>query len=197
MRIPKEDDFVLSTDENQITGAHEFKDDEQLTKCGEKLLEDCPEFTHITDMDPRICFLWKRKGGNSRGKRQFSNVQKCSPLAKFLGQYEFVVWVAADHAFNMGFDDEKIEAAIYRALKRLQLNKQDDADGLCVVSDEFSGSIDELRRYGAWFEEYKNLTERIVQLSLFKGQILKRKKGSKEVEPLFPQGGTEEHDSAA
>lgn len=197
MKIPKEDDFTVKATATRSGGVRNFKDSEQLTQCGEKLLEDCPEFTHITAMEPRICFLWKRKGGNSRGKRQFSNVAKCSPLAKFLGQYEFVVWIAADHAFNMGFDDTKIEAALYRALKLLQLNKNDKEDKLCIVDHEFCGSIDELQRYGAWFEEYKNLTERIVQLPLFRGQTLKRKKGSKEVEPLFPQGGAEEHDSAA
>lgn len=184
IKVPKEEDFTVKATTNQLGGVLEFKHTDDLDRLGAKLLEECPEFSHITDLEPRMCFAWKRRGGTSGGKRNFSNPIKCSPLLKYLGNYEFVVWVAADHTAHMAFDDHKIEAALFRALKRLQMNKQDDGDELCIVAHEFSGSIDEMMRYGAWFDDAKDFAERMTQLPMFEGKVFRRKKGSKEVTPL-------------
>jgi len=167
MDIPKEDQFTQAASLDTPGGVRDYLHTDELDALGAKLLEECEEFEHILNLEPRLCFVWKRKGGRSGGQMNFSNPVKCSGLVKYLGNYDFIIWVGADHARDLSFEDTQIEAALFRAMKRLQLNGADDADSLCVVAHEFSGSMDEIERYGPWFEALKQMQQRAAQMSLF------------------------------
>src|SRR5688572_9351481 len=45
----------------------------------------------------RIAFLWKAKGGVSKGMATFGRCEKASPLVRHFGKHDLVVWAAADH----------------------------------------------------------------------------------------------------
>lgn len=187
IKIPKEEDFIVKASATNAGGVTDYKEDGKLFAFLQKQISEFPELSPIADLEPRIWVGWKRKGGTTKGKRNVAKIEKVDGKVRYFAGYDFMLWIGSENAFAYALDDEKINAAIFNQLKCLKPNKAVDAESLSIVDHEFSGSIDELTRFGAWREDLVELTERMTQLPMFEGKVFRRKKGGDVVPLPFPQ----------
>lgn len=95
-----------------------------------------------------VHFAWKRLGGASGGN---SILGKCVPVKgltkHFAGDVDFVIWLAADHCADFGFDDRQVEALVFHELMHIEVLEEGNYRTRGHDCELF---ISELERYGAW-----------------------------------------------
>jgi hypothetical protein len=100
-----------------------------------------------------IDYLWRRRGGTSRGAPKIGDCQGPGGLTEYYAgrsvgaRVTYVVWLAADHVRE--FKGWQIEAALYRQLLKTDYDPEDD-DAYRVRGPDFVGFIAEIERYGLW-----------------------------------------------
>lgn len=132
------------------------------------LLDEYTELAHIRGLEVR--YLWRGAGGKSGGSRVLGKCQRLSGLARYLSIDEdipadFVIWLAADHLRD--YDERTIEAVLYHEL--CHIGWDDEHDKPVVLNHEFAGFLGELRRYGLYEIDLKNLGNVMRQLPLIGG----------------------------
>lgn len=114
--------------------------------------------------DHRILVLWKRKGGSNKGAPRMGKAQKVSGLAShFTGDYEAVVWLAADHVGDSYLSRYQVEALLYHEL--CHFDEDEETRELLLKGHDFEGFRSEIERYGWWDEKAAAIAD-AVQLRL-------------------------------
>jgi len=116
------------------------------------------------ELEANVTVLWKRKGGTSGGRPTLGKCAKLSGLARFFGNVEFVVWVAADHVRAEGLTRWQVEALLYHELLHADL---DDEKGWTTRGHDVEVFAAELAEYGAWKRDLSMFVETVRQLPLF------------------------------
>lgn len=162
VRVPADDDFPEDDP---------FLNARPVEALARQLIEDWPELRHIRETT--VAYLWKRKGGKSKGALVFG---KCSPLsgvAKHGMETDFAIWLAADHCRDAAFGAEQFEALVYHELKHIGYVVDEDESSdtygemtIKAVGHDVEGFFDEIRRYGAWTQPLRNTEHEFTQLAL-------------------------------
>lgn len=164
--IPSDNTFAPD-DEDPV----EFKLDYGLDRIANRLMTAVyPEkFRRLADV--RIAYLWKRKGGKTRGKRLYGAVMPAPPVLAALAEerFDFILWLAADHGRELRWTGRQVEALLFHELKHLEHDV--DAGRIRAVAHDFEGFYDELVEYGRDSPIAAEPLARIRQLPLLKDEI--------------------------
>lgn len=141
-----------------------------LEKIAQELIGRHPRFAEIESLD--IAYLWKRKGGSSKGRATLGRTQKTAGLLKHFSEFDFVIWLARDHAYEFGLTNKQVEAAVFHELLHVFYDPEDG--GISLIGHDYEGFVAEIEEYGLWKRDLKLAGEAIgKQLSL----------------PLYGEGG--------
>lgn len=144
-----------------------------LRAIGAGLIERWPELAdlgtaRLDDIETaRLGYLWKRKGGKSKGRPVFGSCQKASPLVRHYADLDALILISADHVRQAAMTNYQLEALVYHELKHLRAETDDEDEVRFVVQghdDELF--IDELRRYGAWHDAHRAAAGQWGQLGI-------------------------------
>ncbi len=139
----------------------------------ERLIASCPELEWLADH--RIGFVWRKKGGSSRGTPVYGRPVLASGMLKhFRPNHEAFVWLAADNVALSQFTKYQVEALLYSLL--LHFDEKAPRDGerpgrkrqLVILGPEWSGFREEIERYGWWTPTLADVAE-AVQTRLLGG----------------------------
>ena len=122
--------------------------------------------SHLADCE--VTYLWKREGGKAKGKETLGAIQKPSGLLKYFAESTFVVWLAADHCRTGALTAFQVEALLFR---QLCSTGTDETNGKPVLlPPDFQGYCAELRGYGAWESDLRQMARTVRQMPLFDGE---------------------------
>ena len=160
--VPPDESFPIDDD---------YLPSKELTTIGDALVARWPELQFLEEV--YVTYLWKRKGGKSKGKAVLGTCVKPAGLVKHFGQCQFVVWIAADHVRDMGLTNLQLEALVFHELCHtgweIDENENSPTFGetkyiLKPHDDEVFWA--ELRRYGAWNEQRQSSALVYQQLAI-------------------------------
>lgn len=159
---PRPEPFKRIPQEAEFYGDDYLEAPELYTLCVD-LINKYARFSHLANV--RIETLWKRKGGQSRGKLTLGQAQSATGLAHYFGNVEFVIWLAADHCRVMGLDAQKITAALFHEL--CHIDWDDAKEKAQLIAHDFEGFVDEMREFGLWRRDLEVVTKAAQQMPLF------------------------------
>jgi hypothetical protein len=143
----------------------------EIESIARELIDAYPELGHIAQAD--VGFVWKRKGGRTRGRDVYGKCQPASGLLAHFSRCDFVVWIAADHVRESGFTRLQLEALVYHELKHIGFEIDDDEKSPTYGEMKLVGRghddeifIDEVLRYGAWNHSRRRAGEAYQQVTL-------------------------------
>lgn len=157
--VPEDDEFKESESGFISAPRLEFLASQLIAMYAEK-------FDHLSRL--KIRYAWKRKGGVSKGKAKFGQVQAITGAAQFVSgeQVEYLVWLGADNVRDNKLTEHQVEALLFHELCHFGY-----ADGeMMLVGHDFEGFADELRHYGLWNQAIKAFGVAVaepIQRSLF------------------------------
>jgi hypothetical protein len=162
VRVPSEDDF---------DGA-DFLADEVLDMNCWDVVREYERLHVITDHDITLTAVWKRKGGKSHGSAVLAKCVKTSGLARFFGEYQFVIWLAADHLDAEQFTPEQLRRLLYHEARHIGWEEpndiNEDGEGKPVLVGHtielFDGEISDT---GLWESFRRRLGREFSQPTLF------------------------------
>ena len=106
----------------------------------------------------QIAYLWKRKGGKSKGKPKLGQAQLTTTgLLSFFADYDAVVWLAADNLAE--YDSGQIEAVLYHEL--LHIGSDEETLDIKLVPHDFEGFVSELAVYGAYDHDLMQMRDAV------------------------------------
>lgn len=123
------------------------------------------EYLRSDTKDLTIKYLWKAKGGAKGGKAVMGKCVKPSGLAGYYAGADFVIWLAADHAWAYELKDEQIEALLFHELLHIGKEATDNGPVYYVRPHDFEGFKAEIHEYGFWLPEIKEIAN-VFQLRL-------------------------------
>lgn len=103
--------------------------------------------------EPRITYLWKLAGGQSKGNATWGKCIKLSGLAGYFdGEADFVIWLAADWLLAARATYLQVEAIVFHELSHIAVKEDKDGDfaGWGVTGHDFEGFATEVARYGMY-----------------------------------------------
>ena len=154
-------EIAIEIPDDDAFGSQEFLPDKKLTAIGQWLVDEAPEVALAGPFT--VHYLWKRKGGASKGAPVLGKCVKPSGALKFYAQADFIVWLAADHIFLAEFDNTQIQAVVFHELKHIG---QDDEGNATIEPHDAEVFTDELARYGPWKPDLRGLVETAQQLEM-------------------------------
>jgi hypothetical protein len=162
---------ILPPTEEAFEGA-DFLPDPKLDRLGRHLLQTCPEFQYVADA--RFVFLWKRKGGASKGQSTLGKLKKPSGDLAYFAGCDFILTLSADHVAELGFDNRQIEALMHHELSHADAQVDEDTGEVTFTTrghdvEEFAVTV---RKYGLWRHaaEERAFANVIRQLTLDEAQ---------------------------
>lgn len=142
---------------------YDFIDAPDLKKIARKLInKHTARFAHC-ELRP-IIYLWKNRGGKTRGKRNIGKCQKASGLVKYFGDCEFVIWLAADVCRDYQMFNIQIEAALYYYMSHTEWDAEKGK--VFQVGPDFEGFSSEIENYGLWRKDLRIAEKSFKQLGL-------------------------------
>lgn len=139
---------------------------EPLQKMAHRLINECPEFSHLANCS--IAYLWKRKGGKSGGRAILGKATIASGLLAHLTELNAVIWLAADHIRTAHRTGMQMEAALYHYLSEIDQDVDDDGNATWTRrSPDVQVYIAEVKKYGLWRADLEHLGKAMAQLRLF------------------------------
>lgn len=117
-------------------------------------------FRHLAGVG--LAVLWKKKGGTARGQARLGQCQKTSGLARFWGEADFAIWLAADHLFGAGPD--RIASALFHEL--LHLGTDEETGEPTLVGHDVEAFFQEVAARGLWHGALVRAREVFVQAPL-------------------------------
>lgn len=157
VNIPTDDDF----------GGEDYILAPNIENIGNGLIDQYDELAHLKRAT--IVYVWKRKGGKSKGKLRYGACQHPTGLLAFFGSCDFVVALSADHCRDADLDGRQIEALTYHELRHAgyEIDEQTGEIAWTVVGHDWEGFRGEIDRYGLWEPELARLGETFKQSGLF------------------------------
>lgn len=141
-----DDDFAVAPDLEDLAGG---------------LIDRHPEqFGHLAALE--LAFLWKAKGGVSKGKATLGKCQKPSGLLAFFAGKDWIVWLAADTARDARMTDRQIEAALYHEL--LHAGFDAERGDRAWVGHDVEMFRSEVEEYGLWHDSLRQVGPAFRQL---------------------------------
>lgn len=143
----------------------------------EKYNADFPFFNRFS-----IAFLWKRAGGGTSGKVTLGKCVKLSGLAKFFSEqitenaeesaidfsrFDFVIWVAADHARLWQPSWKQITALVFHEL--LHVDSEDSKPK--TRGHDFEGFAREIEEFGIWRRDIDRICAAFRQVDPDQGAL--------------------------
>ncbi len=128
-------------------------------------------FRHLRDR--KIEYLWRREGGQSKGKATLGRCERPGKLPKYYSEADFIVWLAADNCRAARLDAFQIEALICHEL----LHAGETEKGKTTIAPhDFEGFIFEIEHYGLWMRDLEPLGRAVqgLQLPLFAAGEVRR-----------------------
>lgn len=161
LRVPSDSQFVDG-----------WTDSTSLVQRAIELIKRHPdELEHLHGMP--MSFLWRQRGGKSRGRPNMGATVKAGGLLKHFAASTFCIWLAADHVRAAGYGDRQIEALLFRQLLAAGVAEVDEdtgrGGGATLVPPEIQAYEAEIRVYGAWEPAHKSAARTFQQVSLFDG----------------------------
>lgn len=140
MVVPREEDF----------DGYEYLMAPELKRIAEGQMAAHTElFGWLQDEGVTIGYLWKRDGGNSRGKVRLGQVQKTSKLLKRFIPEEYLIWVAANWNAGLPVSAVEIEQTIFHELCHFyQSTKKDGSIVISLTGHDCEYFIAEKTKYG-------------------------------------------------
>ena len=149
--FPEDDDFLVADD---------------LAKLAAKLeVAEPMRFGQLGNMT--ISYLWKKKGGSTRGKLRMGYTTKTSGALRHFSAVDAVIWLAADHL--AGRNAREIEAWLYHEM--LHLGWDEEGERVALMGHDFEGFAAEVERYGDVLPDAKAIAGAFRQLMMFDGEI--------------------------
>jgi len=163
LRVPKSTEF----------DSDGWADSTALYQRAQALIERHPdELEHLEGMS--LSFLWKLKGGKSRGRPIYGQCVKAGGLLKHFATSTFLIWLAADHVLAARYGDREIEALLFRQLLAAGVADVDEntgrGGGATLVPPDVQAYAAELRVYGLWESTLKSAAQAFRQAPLFTGE---------------------------
>jgi Putative phage metallopeptidase len=168
---PQRNRVVLRAPTEEEFDGQDFLASAALTDLAGELIVSCPELRHLGDA--AMGFLWKRKGGASKGKSTLGKCQKPSGLLAHFARYDFIVWLAADHATEYQFSGVQLEALLYHELCHADLDEDEETGDRqwTIKPHDVEAFGSEVRRYGLIFEDVRSFAKEAArQLTLDEAQ---------------------------
>jgi hypothetical protein len=164
LKVPKSDQF----------DSDGWADSTALHKRALLLIERHPDdLEHLETMT--LGFLWKLKGGKSRGRPVLGRCVKPDPLLKHFSGSTFLIWLAADHVLAARYRDREIEALLFRQLLAAGVAEPDEdtgrGGGATLVPPDVEAYAAELRVYGLWEAKLKAAAVAFRQAPLFDATV--------------------------
>jgi len=154
---PTEETFV-----NEDGEKVEFMEADSLTRIASLLVERRPSLGVVRNFD--VMYAWRRKGGSLHGLPRFGSTVRLGALDKWLGEHDFVVWLAADHL--NGATAWKVEAELFTAMcaigatpKGLPTLNYPDFSNYHAVIQEYGSKVREEIRVLAEQLRFEDATE--------------------------------------
>jgi hypothetical protein len=148
--------FLSVPDEDMFMG--DYLPSQEIEEMAAALIEQYPQFHVIAENGYRITYLWKSKGGKSKGRLRRGQCQKLTGLPYYFGETDFVIWLAADHLRDRpNFNFRRL---VFHELKHIAVDENGQAT---CVGHEFEGFVDEVEEFGIWDEGMKPLAEAFQQ----------------------------------
>lgn len=163
---------VTAPSQGRFEGA-DFLQAPELERLVRDLVERHPAFSHLRDA--RFKVLWKRKGGAGKGKATLGKTQKPSGMLAYFAEFDFVIWVAADHVKGHQFSQQQIEALVYHELCHCGWEENEDDEAVALGAPEGRYVVEphdvesfaaEIRTYGLWKQDLQEMGEAVRQLRL-------------------------------
>jgi len=155
--------YPVPTPEEFEKAASEFLDAEDLDEIGEALIEKQGGFGYLKEL--KLVYLWKEKGGESKGKAVLGRCQRPKGLLAKFCDADFIVWLAADHHRALRSTRFQVEATLFHELCHTDYNEEKDKPRL--VGHDYEGFCREVELYGAWREDLERAARAFQQLNLF------------------------------
>ena len=157
LRIPDETDFVdLEKDDPSA-----FLAAPGLALLGWELLNRSADLAQLADFS--VTYLWRRKGGKSRGQLVYGRCQKPSGVLKHAIKSDFVVSLSADHCRDNGFGPQELTALLFHELLHISVGEDGKPK---LVGHDFEGFTREIAEFGLWRESALEMA-RAMQMALF------------------------------
>lgn len=135
-----------------------------LQDIGDRLISECHELRDA--MQWRIRYLWKAKGGASKGQVKLGKCVKTSGALSFFSDVDYIVWLAADNVRDAMFTYRQVEALMFHELCHIETNEGDDSDDTpAIKGHDAEVFLAEIQRYGMWRTDL----QRFGQLDMFGG----------------------------
>jgi hypothetical protein len=113
----------------------------------EKLADEL-RMRHNMPTEISIAYLWKRKGGKTKGKTVLGRCNMVSGLTKYYGSVDFVIWLAADNCREAALTQHQFEALIHHELQHAGVDDESLEPKLIGHDiEEFRATIE---HYGLW-----------------------------------------------
>ena len=142
--------------------AAEYLDGDDLEEIGEAIIEKQGGFGYLKEL--KLVYLWKDKGGESKGKLVLARIQRPKGLLAKFCDADFIVWLAADHHRALRSTRFQVEATVFHELCHSDFNEEKDKARL--VGHDYEGFCREVELYGAWRPDLENASKAFQQLSL-------------------------------
>lgn len=153
-------------------GNEDYLVNHDAQQIGEVLIEQLDGFEHLRDR--RIGYFWKREGGKRDGKPTLANAVKSPGIVRLLGELDWQIEIGADNCFAL--TNWQLEALVYEQLCRCgeEVKFIEVGEEMVEVRTlrknpfDVDGVFDgELRRYGPWKADLKELGAAYDQAPLF------------------------------
>ena len=111
-----------------------------------------------------IEYLWRAEGGMSNGKATLGKCTKPGGLLRHFSEAAYVIWAAADHCRDLRLTRRQVEALVFHELCHCTY---DDNGALKIAAHDFAGFESELKEYGCWTSDLRQLRSAMEQLPLW------------------------------
>lgn len=132
----------------------------------DRLISECHELRDAAYW--RIRYLWKAKGGASKGHLTLGKCVKTSGALSFFSDVDYIVWLGADNVRDSMFTYRQVEALIFHELCHIETKESDegDDDQPAIKGHDAEVFLAEIQRYGMW----RTSLQRFGQLDMFGGE---------------------------
>jgi hypothetical protein len=168
--------FTLTPPTKDGFGGAPWKHDANLAMLADRVMTAHPERFRVASQYS-IEYLWRAKGGTSRGEPKFADCIKLGGLAYHFSSADFVIWFAADHLTKYGFKEREFEALMFRQL--MHIGSNENTGSAVLVPFDFKGFNAELVEYGPWDEALKKMSH-TLQPTLFDGEADDQEEGAED-----------------
>lgn len=134
----------------------DWQESEYLERIARRVINEHGERLSAGIQDAEVLYLWKAKGGSLRGRWTLGKAATMTGLTRFLGEADFLIWLAVDHCWSMELTEDQLCALIFHELKHL-----DVANGGLIPHD-LEVFVDEMEIFGPWSEPQRVWTKRFA-----------------------------------